>query len=495
MKRPYKIHLVPIKTIKGAEYNPRAFDAKRFALIKESLQKLGWLLPAYACNGVLLSGHQRTRAWKELGYKEIPVVEVEGLSDESMRGLNILFNLATNDFRRGDLNEQLSDTAPKISGLKVDPYPCMNFEERTIEYLMVEYGTVSYGDADGWQYSKSMLLKGVVIPLVISSEGQIANGAKRLFACAKAGVEKMPVVKTNLPGWYIDHYLNKVSMNFDLKKTYSAQMRYGSFRRLRLKRESLGHGFSAWMRMQEYQKCEQFDHTLPVNVEKLKRRFGTVIIDFGAGHLHETKMLNDIGLNAVPFEPYHVTTQDKPDLKASRKLTAAFLAEISRGKKFDSIVISSVFNSVPFREDRDKILTICAALSDKVFICTRADREPQFLNAMGRTNYSESSFGYVNMIANYEKNVILGEILTGAPKAQKFYTLPELKEQVGKFYRNVLGFDAGGNVFAHGYTALPVDKKKLREAVEFEFNLPYPNDQSLGMAKEAIKAFTKRGLL
>ena len=37
MKHQFHISLVPIKTIKGAEYNPRAFDAKRYALIKESL--------------------------------------------------------------------------------------------------------------------------------------------------------------------------------------------------------------------------------------------------------------------------------------------------------------------------------------------------------------------------------------------------------------------------------------------------------------------------
>ncbi len=204
-KRPFHIQLVPIKTIKGAEYNPRAFDPKRFALIKESLNKLGWLLPAYACNGVLLSGHQRTLAWKELGYKEIPVVEVEGLS--------------------------------------------------------------------------------------------------------------------------------------------------------------------------------------------------------------------------------------------------------------------------------------------------HAERDPQFQNAIGRTNYSETQFSHANMIANFESNTILGEIISGAPKAQKFYTLPELKEQVEKYYHNVIGFDSGNNVYCHGSAPRKIDKKKLREAIEFEFNLPYPNDKSLGMEKEAIKAFKMRGVL
>jgi hypothetical protein len=494
MKQSFCIELVPIDSIKGAEYNPRSFDPKRFALIKESLKRLGWLLPAYECGGVLLSGHQRTRAWKELGYKEIPVVHVDGLSSEEMRGLNILFNVATNDFRRMNLKEQLTTAAMKIPKIKFDPYPCLNFELLGVEGLLMQYG-VSYGDADGWQFTKSMLSKGVMIPLVISNDNKIANGVKRLFAMAKAGIEQAPVVKTNLPAKYIEHYLNKISMDFDLKKTYSTQMRYGSFRRLRLKREWLGHGFSAWVRMQEYPRCEMFDHTIPENTEKLRRRFGNSIIDFGAGHLHETVMLRDIGFHVYPFEPYHVTTQDKPNLIASQFLTVPLLQAIAAKTKFDSIVISSVFNSVPFKEDRDKILTICSALSAKVFICTRAERDPQFQNAIGRTNYSETQFSHANMLANYESNTILGEIISGAPKAQKFYTLPELKEQVGKYYVNVIGFDNGNNVYAHGSTARKIDKKKLREAIEFEFNLPYPNDESLGMAEEAINAFKKRGLL
>ncbi len=495
MKQPsFHIQLVPISTVTGAEYNPRAFDKKRFALIKESLARLGWLLPAYVCNNILLSGHQRTRAWKELGYTEIPVVEVRGLSADEMRGLNILFNLATNDFRRAELSEQLSDVAPKIPKQKFNPYPCLNWQMRGVEGMLMKYG-ISYADADGWQYQKSMLTKNVVIPLVISSDGKLANGSKRLFALAKAGTEQVPVVTTNLPAKYIEHYLNKISMDFDLRKTYSTQMRYGSFRRLRLKREFLGHGFSAWIRMQEYPRCEEFDHTLPENVEKLRNRFGNSIIDFGAGHLHETEMLRSVGITVHAFEPYHVTNQDKPNLKRSRELTEIFLWEIASTKKIDSIVISSVFNSVPFKEDRDKILTICSALSDKIFICTRSQRDPQYLNATGRTNFSEGNFGHVNMKANYENDTILGEIISGAPKAQKFYSIEELKEQVHKFYYNIIGFDGGNNVFVNGSMPRRIDKKKLREAIEFEFNLPYPNGESLSMEKEAIKAFKKRGVL
>lgn len=71
-KRAFAVELMPIDRVKYAEYNPRVFDLKRYELIKESLSKLGWLIPAYVSAGELLSGHQRAKAWQELGESSIP---------------------------------------------------------------------------------------------------------------------------------------------------------------------------------------------------------------------------------------------------------------------------------------------------------------------------------------------------------------------------------------------------------------------------------------
>lgn len=494
-QRSFTIALKKIDSVQSAEYNPRAFNPKRFHLVKESLRRLGWLIPAYVSDGVLLSGHQRTHAWRELGGQDIPVVEIDGLKEDERRGLNILFNLATNDFRRADLRMQTEGEyrIDKVTWPTI-PFPCMQWKMEPVVDLVKRFG-LSYAEADGWQYTKSMLSKGILVPIVLSADGKIANGTKRLFAYAKQGVKTAPVVESSAPAHYISWYLNKVSMEFDLRRTYSLQMRYGSYRRLRLKRESLGHGFSAWIRMQQYPRCELFDHTTPTNALRLKKRFGESIIDFGAGHLHETNMLRSIGIRVAPFEPYRVVDREEPDLEVSRELTRQFLSEVASGTRFDSVIISSVFNSVPFREDREKILRIAGSLSDRVFICTRATKDPQLLNAQGRTNFSENNFGYVNMMANYESNVILGEIISGAPKAQKFYQLDELKELVSRYYKEVIGFESGNNVYCHGSYPKARKRSELIGAIRFEFDLPYPDGRSLGMADLAIMAWRMRGVL
>lgn len=493
-EKSFEVKLIPIDSIKGAEYNPRKFDANRFNLIKESLTNLGWLIPAYTHNGTLLSGHQRTKAWKEMGNTLIPVVDIPDLNENDCRGLNILFNLATNDFQKVSLASQITSESISFDKSETDKYPCMNYTLESPSKVIEKYG-LKHSDVAGWQFSKSMIHKGILVPIVIGSDGLIANGIKRLFAYARIGLPLVPIVYSNLPSNVISHFLNKVSMDFDLKKSYSDQMRYGSFRRIRLKRKFLGHGFSAWINQREFDKAEDFDHRITTNRLKLQRRFGNSIIDFGAGHLHETNMLRSIGFDVTPIEPYHIIDKDEPNLAASRKICSEFLESVASGKKFDSVVISSVFNSVPFEEDRRKILTIAASLCDRVFIGTLNTRNHNLLMANGRTHYNEKSFLNAQVAANYEKNTIIGELISGAPKAQKFYSFAELKALVSEYYQSSIGFSADYSVYIHGNTPKPIDKTKLIEAIEFEFNLPYPNGESLGLGDIAIEAWKKRGLL
>lgn len=54
------IELVPASALRPALYNPREADEERLALVRLSLQKLGFLLPLVATpDGEILSGHQR----------------------------------------------------------------------------------------------------------------------------------------------------------------------------------------------------------------------------------------------------------------------------------------------------------------------------------------------------------------------------------------------------------------------------------------------------
>lgn len=80
------------------------------------------------------------------------------------------------------------------------------------------------------------------------------------------------------------------------------------------------------------------------------------------------------------------------------------------------------------------------------------------------------------------------------PKVQKFHTEIEFKELMRHGFKTVDTFMTAksGCVQAVAENPKPIDVDKLREALEFEFNVPHPEGRRLDMANEAKAAFSER---
>lgn len=74
--------VVPIDSIKPADYNPRKINEKQFEKLKQSLKKLGCVIPVLVNEeeNIIIAGHQRSKALKALGETEVPVFYVKGVS-------------------------------------------------------------------------------------------------------------------------------------------------------------------------------------------------------------------------------------------------------------------------------------------------------------------------------------------------------------------------------------------------------------------------------
>lgn len=89
--------VVPIDSVDPAPYNPRKMKPQQFEKLKASLRDLGFTQPI-VCNHrdgsrVIVGGHQRVRAARELGFTQVPVMWVE-YDDATERIANIAFNNA-----------------------------------------------------------------------------------------------------------------------------------------------------------------------------------------------------------------------------------------------------------------------------------------------------------------------------------------------------------------------------------------------------------------
>lgn len=103
-----RIELLPVSALRPALYNPREADAERLELVRLSLRKLGFLLPLVATtDGEILSGHQRHAVAVDMGITRVPVLRVD-VPEQRRRGINILFNRATNDIAIQDTERDMS---------------------------------------------------------------------------------------------------------------------------------------------------------------------------------------------------------------------------------------------------------------------------------------------------------------------------------------------------------------------------------------------------
>lgn len=104
-----KVETVSIDKIKPYENNPRNNDDA----VANSIKEFGWQQPIVVDNGrVIIAGHTRYKAAKKLGYKEVPIVVADKLTEEQVNA----YRLADN--KVGELAEwddaELSEELNKI---------------------------------------------------------------------------------------------------------------------------------------------------------------------------------------------------------------------------------------------------------------------------------------------------------------------------------------------------------------------------------------------
>ena len=91
-----------ISELKAADYNPRKISDEQLNDLKNSIQRLGELEPVVVNmhpgrENIIISGHQRIKAAKELGYKEFPCYEVD-FDESKEKEANIRMNRNTGEW-------------------------------------------------------------------------------------------------------------------------------------------------------------------------------------------------------------------------------------------------------------------------------------------------------------------------------------------------------------------------------------------------------------
>lgn len=479
--------------------NPRKSDPARMGLLRLSLAKLGFIMPVFVDrnSGLLLSGHQRLKTAEDLGIARIPTVEID-VKEDDIKGINILFNRATNDFTAFDTGSKAhgkldldtviaaAEALPDFDGEDWFAINC-KLEDLSIA-TNIRSMAESY-DKKAVVMASTLIRMGIRIPVVVSESGAIVNGIHRAFAALENNEPRWPVIR--IPEEYAEvalNFLNYLSMDFHVDDDFKRLIRHSAYRRPQNNRGAVPKAMRFWANG-ERTLLDKDSYSVDY-WRKFRDIHGHTILDFGAGLGKAAPYLQTKGINAIDFEPYRIdpdADNGVPSPAYSKQQAKRFLDQIADPKlKFDSIFLCSVLNSVPFPEDRLAVLAIVHALS------TRATAVYGTCRDISDFNYEYGGIRNANYFTfDTEPGVRVGDVMRN-PKLQKFHTQEEAREMFGRFWNNI-EFWPGGNVFYFKLTAPKgFNPAVVAKALEMEFDLPYADNTTMGLVQHAKAAFSKR---
>jgi len=103
-----------VKDLKKYPENPKKHPKNQIKKIADSIKEFGFTVPLIIKNNEIIAGHGRIEAAKELGLKEVPVIERDDLTDEQAKAFRIADNkLTESDWEDNLLREELKKTKRK----------------------------------------------------------------------------------------------------------------------------------------------------------------------------------------------------------------------------------------------------------------------------------------------------------------------------------------------------------------------------------------------
>jgi len=140
-----KVETRDIGSIRPYENNPR-HNAEAVDAVAKSIQQFGWRQPIVVdATGVIVIGHTRLLAAKQLGLTTVPVHVAEGLSEAQVKALRIADNAT------GDIATWNYDLLPlELKDLQTMDFDVstLGFDEDELAKLLAPEGTEGMTDPD-----------------------------------------------------------------------------------------------------------------------------------------------------------------------------------------------------------------------------------------------------------------------------------------------------------------------------------------------------------
>lgn len=176
-----------INEIKPYERNPRKND-EAVQYVANSIKEFGFKVPIVIDkNGIIVAGHTRFKAAKELGLKEVPCIIADDLTDEQVKAFRLADNKVSEfakwdnkllDFELFDIDMDMSDFG-FISKIEEE----VEYENPEIEFTEVlgeehNYIVLYFDNEVDWLQAETLFGLKKVQNLSTRKDGYVSDGMK-----------------------------------------------------------------------------------------------------------------------------------------------------------------------------------------------------------------------------------------------------------------------------------------------------------------------------
>ncbi len=449
----------PIDQLTPAPYNPRHLDDSAFAALQRSIRVLGMIKPVIiADNGTIVAGHQRSRAAREVGLTHVPVFIVNELNIMNEMKFNQLHN--GTDLDTGD--EHVLVPACESLGHYDIPAAAIKGNQRaqgaSVRVAIAELMTL-YGEWGG---------------IVATQSGRCLSGAQYALTCKMLG---KPCRVYYVP----DDQALLVKGIF--------QREYGVFDYGKLPKTTYYQTFAQMYRKREDEQGRPRGVSAPFYEKVYIPNFkpGERILDFGCGQADYVRLLQKKGVRIWGIEFYFRAKQTINTI-AVHQMADSLFASLHGDGRFDTVLCEFVLNSTDSLEAEAAVMTCLNAL------CKPGGR----IYASGRTTKSiddemKATSKNQYALAFLDKNGYSARAVRGNWLYQKYHTVAEAtalaKKYIGADAQYVELAGAPNTFLITGTKQHELPDDQVRAALEFEFNLMWPDGQHVGKHHEAQVAW------
>ena len=438
------VEIIKIDSVSPAVYNPRKITEAQIENLKMSLQTLGFAVPILvnSKNNVIIAGHQRTKAARSLGVTEVPAIKIDNVA----YGDEIKFNQLHNgvDVQRG------FSCKVNTEGLAIGEF---------IEVDITRFVINNYGVAYVKEICNILLKYGNVLSAVLCRDDVII-GANYIRACEILGMKpNCFVVENNL----YDDALRYLKAD------------YGVYSYENIKKNTYVQGLAQLSRStQKVQGKRQNRSTLYENrvFPYLSSHKVSTILDFGCGkgaYINELKK----SYNAIGVEFYNNNGSQINISKGNAQIDE--LIDYLRSKKtFDVVVCDSVLNSVDSM-DAERSVMACLNLfcGERLFVSGRS------MTSVEKTMSAKKDKAHKRFIRYLDENGFTGDYRKGNWYFQKYHKDDDVKSLLESSGFEIKKYYADNDVFqVEAVKNRDLTTEEYIAAIDFEFNLPLPNDKS-----------------